>query len=140
MLVYREEKSLRHVAMVAKFLDDNKPKTSPKKKFTILNFIDRWRNFLGLNPKGPYLSLEEEKGNFRVVFTYSIKPERVKLGSFMSQGRNDGKEIYNIACCTCKFVFVFFFANKNLYFFAALLPSPSSLVLLLSRNSATMVM
>ena len=25
--VYREEKSLRHVAMVAKFLDDNKPKT-----------------------------------------------------------------------------------------------------------------
>ena len=32
----REEKSLRHVPMVAKFLDDNK------------------RNFLGLNPKGPY--------------------------------------------------------------------------------------
>ena len=28
---YREEKSLRHVAMVAKFLDDNKPKTSLKK-------------------------------------------------------------------------------------------------------------
>ena len=25
--VYREKKSLRHVAMVAKFLDDNKPKT-----------------------------------------------------------------------------------------------------------------
>ena len=27
----REEKSLLHVAMVAKFLDDNKPKTSLKK-------------------------------------------------------------------------------------------------------------
>ena len=27
----REKKSLRHVAMVAKFLDDNKPKTSLKK-------------------------------------------------------------------------------------------------------------
>ena len=27
----REEKSLRHVAMVAKFLDDDKPKTSLKK-------------------------------------------------------------------------------------------------------------
>ena len=26
-----------------------------------------------LNPKGPYLSLEEEKDNFRVVFTYFIK-------------------------------------------------------------------
>ena len=27
---YREEKSLRHVAMVAEFLDDNKPKLSLK--------------------------------------------------------------------------------------------------------------
>ena len=27
----REEKSLGHVAMVAEFLDDNKPKMSPKK-------------------------------------------------------------------------------------------------------------
>ena len=29
--------------------------------------------FSGLNPKGPYLSLEKEKENFRVLFTYSIK-------------------------------------------------------------------
>jgi len=29
-VVHREEKSLRHVAMVVKFLDDNKPKTSLK--------------------------------------------------------------------------------------------------------------
>ena len=28
---------------------------------------------LGLYPKGPYLSLEKEKENFCVVFTYSIK-------------------------------------------------------------------
>ena len=35
------EKSLRHVAMVAKFLDDNKPKTSLKKWIhTVTNFID----------------------------------------------------------------------------------------------------
>ena len=42
MLVYREEKStLHHVAMVAKFLDDNKPKTSHKKWIrTASNFID----------------------------------------------------------------------------------------------------
>ena len=32
-----------------------------------------WRNFLGLNLKGPYLSLEKEKDNFCVVFTYSLK-------------------------------------------------------------------
>ena len=29
--------------------------------------------FSGLNPKGPYLSLEKEKENFCVVLTYSIK-------------------------------------------------------------------
>ena len=39
--VYREEKSLRRVAMVAKFLDDNKPKTWLKKWIrTASNFID----------------------------------------------------------------------------------------------------
>ena len=37
--LYREEKSLRHVATVAKFLDDNKPKTSLKKWIrTVSNF------------------------------------------------------------------------------------------------------
>ena len=30
----------------------------------------------GLNPKGPYLSLEKEKEHFWVVFTYSIKQAR----------------------------------------------------------------
>ena len=29
--------------------------------------------FSGLNPKGPYLSLEKEKDNFGGVLTYSIK-------------------------------------------------------------------
>ena len=32
--------------------------------------------FSGLNPKGPYLSLEKEKENFRVVLTYSKKRPR----------------------------------------------------------------
>ena len=37
----REEKSLRHVATVATFLDDNKPKTSLKKWIrTVSNLID----------------------------------------------------------------------------------------------------
>ena len=31
----REEKSLRHVAMVAKLLDDNKPKIHLKSKFAL---------------------------------------------------------------------------------------------------------
>ena len=51
----REEKSLRHVAMVAKFLDDNKPIKSLKSLFalfqsyllfTFIKFGKLWRNFL----------------------------------------------------------------------------------------------
>ena len=58
--LYRDEKSLRHDAMVAKFLDDNEPKIR-----TFSNFIDRIQFhltcqmlaiFSGLNPKGLYLS------------------------------------------------------------------------------------
>ena len=65
--------------MVAKFLDDNKPKTSLKiwtptvSNFVTLWCVKYWWNFLGLNSKGPYLSLEKEKDNFCVLFTYSIK-------------------------------------------------------------------
>ena len=32
--------------------------------------------FSGLNPKGPYVSLEKEKQNFCFVLTYSIKRAR----------------------------------------------------------------
>ena len=80
-MLFREEKSLRHVAMVAKFLDDIKPKTSreftlfqtPSILFNFNQFVECWQNFLRLNPKVPYLSLEKEKKeNFCVVFTYFI--------------------------------------------------------------------
>ena len=62
----REEKSLCHFAKVAKFLDDNKPKTSRKKwtrtvsNFVALLCVQCWWNFLGLNSKGAYLSLEKK--------------------------------------------------------------------------------
>ena len=78
----REEKSLRLAATVAKFLDNNKPKTSLKKLIrTVSNFDDlikfhlicqMLRNFLGLNPKGPCLRLEKEKDNFCVVLAYFV--------------------------------------------------------------------
>ena len=78
----RKEKWLHHVAMVAIFLDDNKLKTLTR---TVSNFIDliqfhlicqMFANFLGLNPKGPYLSLEKEKDNFCVVLAYFVKRVR----------------------------------------------------------------
>ena len=61
----REAKSLRHVAMVAKFLGDSKPTKHFKSEialfqtssilFSLIEFVKSWQNFLGLNPKGPYL-------------------------------------------------------------------------------------
>ena len=75
MSSYRE-KSLRQVAMVVKFLDDNKPKTSIKKWVrAVSNFIDLIQFHLicqMLYPKVPIYCLEKEKQNFCVVFTYSI--------------------------------------------------------------------
>ena len=69
--------------MVAKFLDDSKPKTSLKNwTRTVPNFIDLIQfnlicqmlaKFSGLNPKRPYVSLEKEKQNFCVVLSYSIR-------------------------------------------------------------------
>ena len=86
--------------------------------------------FLGLNPKGQYL-----KTTF-VSCSPFPKSEPVKLGSFMSQGCNDGKEMYKIAWCIFKFVVL---SIKTFYSFALILLSPLSLVLFSLRNSATMV-
>ena len=79
----REEKSLRHIAMVAKFLDDNKPKASLKKRIhTVTNLIDLIRfhlfcqmlaKFQGLNPKRPYLSLEKKRQFLCCAHQYFIK-------------------------------------------------------------------
>ena len=46
MLVNREEKSLRHVAMVAKFLDDNKPKRHLKSGFALFQTTSILFNFI----------------------------------------------------------------------------------------------
>ena len=60
----------------------------------------------------------------------------MKLGGSMSQWCIDGKEMYKVERCKWKFVVV----NKTrLLFCRFFLPSPSSLVLLSSRNSATML-
>ena len=71
-------------------------------------------NFLGLNPTEPYLSLEEEKDNFCVVFTYSIK-QACEIRKFrVSQGCNNGKKnvqnsVMHVQICC--------FVNKNLLLF-----------------------
>ena len=67
--------------MVAKFLDDNKPEIHLKIKFALFQtslilfhlICQMLAKFSGLNPKGPYLSLEKERETFCVVFTYPVK-------------------------------------------------------------------
>ena len=91
----REEKSLCHVVMVAKFLYDNKPKTSVKKWIrTVSNVTDLNKfhlicqmlaNFLGLNLKGPFL----KKILGWVHALHSLRTF-TRWGSFMSQSCNDG--------------------------------------------------
>jgi len=73
-ILKRDEKSLRQVAMVAKFLDDNKPKASLTKSIcTVSNFIDVTRFHLickilvklsGVEPERTVSGLEKEKENF----------------------------------------------------------------------------
>ena len=69
--------------------------------------------FSGLNPKGPYLSLEKEKETFCVVLTYSIKRAReirkFHVAVVQQRLRNVQKSVI-----TCKVVFL---ANLNLSLF-----------------------
>ena len=76
------EKSLRHVTMVAKVLDDSKPIKSHKSLFPLfqtlpilfsfIQFGKSWRNFLW-DIIYCHLSLEKESDSFCVVLTYYIK-------------------------------------------------------------------
>ena len=82
------------------------------------------RYFLGLNPKGPYLSLEKEKGNFCVVFTYSFKPvreiRRFHVAVVQRRLRNVQKSVMHVQSCC--------FVNINLLLFLPFSsPSVSSL-------------
>ena len=112
--------------MVTTFVDDNKVKRSLKKwihtvsissiLFNFFLFVNSWRNnFLGLNPKGPYLSLEKEKENSCAVFTNSIKQVRkikkFQVADLQQQLRNVPKNlVYVQSCC---------FANVNRWYYMA---------------------
>ena len=111
-------------------------KRHSKSKFVLFqNFIDLIhyhlicqqcsRYFLGLNPKGPYLSLEKEKENFCVVFTYSFKPvreiRRFHVAVVQRRLRNVQKSVMHVQSCC-------FVTINLLLFFAFSSPSLSSLI------------
>ena len=133
--------------MVAKFLDVNKPKTSltwwKPHRFKLhrsysVSFVKCWWNFLGLNPKGAFLSLGKEKENFCFVFTQSIKGAReirmFHVAIVQRRLRNVQK-----AWCTFKVVLLILtlllFCRSRCRRCRRCLSSS----LLLSRNFATMV-
>ena len=73
--------------------------------------------FSGLNPKGPYVSLEKEKQNFCVVLTYSIKRAReirkFHVAVVQQRLRNVQKRVMQVQrCffCQCKPIVFLLFA------------------------------
>ena len=75
--------------------------------------------FSGLNPKGPYISLEKEKENFCVVLTYTINRAReirkFHVAVVQERLRNVQKSVMQVQSC--------FFANLKLLCFCCS-PSP----------------
>ena len=109
----REEKSLRHVAMEAKFLDDNKPIKSLTCK-SLSHYFKLHRSysisfnlanlFFGTISVYSDLSLEKESDNFCVVLIYSIK-QACEIGTFhvvVVQRRQ--RNVQNNVHGTCKVV------------------------------------
>ena len=90
--------SLCHVAVVEKFLDENKPKTSLKSEFALfqtttilfnLNFIlfvKCWRNFSGFESERTLSKFRKRQRKNSMLCSPTLLSGRVKLGSggFMS--------------------------------------------------------
>ena len=115
--------------MVAKFLLDNKLEIHLKIKFALFQtslilfhlICQMLAKFSGLNPKGPYLSLEKERETFCVVFTYSVKQvheiRKFHLPVVQRWLKNVQKSVMHVQSCC--------FANINLLLFLPFsLPSP----------------
>ena len=111
----REEKSLRHVATVAKIsgwqqTEVNSHCFNLQRSYSMSFNLSNVEEISGLNPKGRYLSLQKAKDNFCVVFTYSIKRAR-KIRRFhvpvvQRRLRNLQKSVMHVQRCC--------FANLNL--------------------------
>ena len=92
--------------------------------------------FSGLNPKGPYVSLEKEKQNFCVVLTLSTKRARGirKFHVAVVQQR-----LRNVQKCVMQVQRCFFCQSKPIVFFAVHRRRCTNSLLFSSRNFVTMV-
>ena len=113
ILPNREEKSLRHVAIVATFLDDNKPKTSLKKWIrTASNFIYLIQFHLMRQMLAKFSWVESE----RTVSKFKRGKRqllccihRLHKASAQRQQRNVQNSVMHVQICC--------FVNKNLLLF-----------------------
>ena len=107
--------------MVVKFLDDNKPEIHLKIKFALFQtslilfhlICQMLVKFSGLNPKGPYLSLEKERETFCVVFTYSVKQvheiRKFHVAVMQRWLKNVQKSVMHVqSCCFANITYCFF--------------------------------
>ena len=119
----REEKSLRQVAMIAIFLDDNKPEISLKKWIrTVSNFIAliqfHFLSNIGQMVWGWIQKDRLEKDNFCVVFTYSTESGAWNYEvSCDCRSRATTAKKCTEAWCTCRVVVLLI---KTYCFFAVL--------------------
>ena len=143
VLANREEKLLRHVGMVAKFLDDTKPKTKSEKwSCTVSNFIELTQFHLICQMLGKFSGVKSERtvSNFRqrkrkllcCVFTPSFKPvreiRRFHVAVVQRKLRNVLKSVMHVQSCC-------FFSRSRCRRRRRCLSS----LLLWSRNFATIV-
>ena len=91
--------------------------------FNFILFVKSWRNFLGLNPKGPYLILEKE--SFCAAFTYSIKRAREIRKFHVAVLQRRLKSVQKRRAARTRLSFCL---SKPLAFLLFLLLSPSSLL------------
>ena len=116
--------SLCHVAVVEKFLDENKPKMSLKGElalfettsilFNFMLFVKCWRNFSGVESERTLSKFRKRQRKFYVVFTYSLRRAREIKWRFHvvvvhRRLRNVQKGVMHVQRCC--------FANLNLLVF-----------------------
>ena len=149
--VFREEKSLSHVAMVAKFLDDNKAKTSLKKWIrTVSNFIDLSQFHLpcrilaklsGVESERTVPEFSNRKRNFLCCVHQfnSIKRaheiRKFQVADLQRRPRSVPKTVMDVQSCCFANINRFRFYQSRCRSCRCCLNSP----LLWSRNVATMI-
>ena len=120
MLQNEEGKLLRHVAMVAKFLDDNKPKIHLRSKFALHRCYSMSFN---LSHVGEIFCTESErtvsefrkdKETFCFVFTYSVKRaheiSKFHVAVVQRWLKNVQKSVMHVQSCCFTFINLLFFA------------------------------